>query len=304
MQPDRAVMDQGASHIALVVDDDPGSLGVVVSALEDCGMTVLVARDGGTAIDLTDRVQPDVILLDAMMPGPDGFETCRRLKTRPNPTPAPVIFMTGLTQPENIVRGLRAGAVDYLTKPLVIEELIARMTIHIMNAKLIQSAHAALDLAGPALLAFDNRGSLAWGTPRALSGGGLAPDLAGRADFGAWLASARMRPLSTVPPFEIGGTTLQVVGLSTGGELLVKMVPKQQSTREERLASAFGLTKREAEVLFWLSLGKTNRDIGTILSLSARTVNKHLEAIFQRMGVDNRTSAAVMADRVLNSETL
>ncbi|MBO6895661.1 MAG: helix-turn-helix transcriptional regulator, partial [Roseibium sp.] len=71
--------------------------------------------------------------------------------------------------------------------------------------------------------------------------------------------------------------------------------------KENVLAVAFELTPREAEVLYWLTLGKTNRDISAILGLSARTVNKHLEQIFQKMGIDNRTSAAVMADRVLNS---
>lgn len=149
MQPDLRPRDQTLSKIALVVVDDPGSLAVVVSALEDSGMTVLVARDGARALDLTRRVRPDVILLDAMMPTLDGFETCRRLKAQPDPTPAPIIFMTGLSQPENIPGGLTSGAVDDLAKPLVVEALIARTTIHIMNTKLIQSARAALISPGP-----------------------------------------------------------------------------------------------------------------------------------------------------------
>lgn len=110
------------------------------------------------------------------------------------------------------------------------------------------------------------------------------------------------RPLTQIPPFEIGETSLQVVGISTGDEILARIVPNRQSTLEQRLASTFGLTAREAEVLFRLGLGKINRDIGAILAPSARTVNKHLQQIFQKMGVDNRTSAAELADRIINSQ--
>ena len=82
--------------------------------------------------------------------------------------------------------------------------------------------------------------------------------------------------------------------------MLVKLNSAHTGTPVQVLKSAFFLTAREAEVLYWLSMGKTNRDIAQILLLSARTVNKHLEQIFQKMGVDNRTSAAVLADRALH----
>ena len=128
-----------AQNIALVVDDNPEALGMVSTALEENGITVLVARDGETAIELAQRIQPDVILMDAIMPAPDGFETCRRLKLGNAPISTPIIFMTGLSEPEHIVRGLKAGGVDYITKPVVIEELLARIENPEKTSILVQS---------------------------------------------------------------------------------------------------------------------------------------------------------------------
>lgn len=96
----------------------------------------------------------------------------------------------------------------------------------------------------------------------------------------------------------LGDTTLSLIGLAES-ELMIRVRSGGGQSENQRLAADFGLTAREAEVLLWLSHGKTNRDIADILSVSARTVNKHLEQVFHKMGVDNRTSAAVLADRVL-----
>ncbi|CUI76540.1 response regulator transcription factor [Cognatishimia activa] len=294
--------DFGSQSIALVVDDNPESLGMVSAALETQGLTVLVAKDGHSAIQLTERVQPDVILMDAIMPELDGFETCRILKTGPNPTLAPIIFMTGLSDQEHVVKGLQAGGVDYITKPVVIEELLARMTTHVLNSRLLQSARQAIDASERLVLAFGKDGDLKWGSQKALevkNAGNLDLETAA---FKAWLRSCIAQPVSSIAPYESEQSTLQFIGYSDAQEILVKLVAKQSETNEETLRVAFGLTAREAEVLFWLTLGKTNRDISAILSLSARTVNKHLEQVFQKMGVDNRTSAAVLADRQLNLE--
>ncbi|MEO1679587.1 MAG: DNA-binding response regulator [Pseudomonadota bacterium] len=294
---------QQLNNIALVVDDDPATLRMVVEALEGSGMTVLVARDGSSALELSRRVGPDVILLDAMMPRLDGFETCRQLKAPPASTSAPVIFMTGLTEPEDILKGLRSGAVDYITKPIDVEELIARLTIHMVNSKLIQSAREAIELSGPAVMAFNTSGTFAWGSPRATQ---MMPNV-GQVDaveerLAAWIRVAATTPISEVVPMSFEGHILRAIGLSTVGEVLIRVAPAQSSSNEKQLEMAFGLTEREAEVLFWLTLGKTNRDIGDILDLSSRTVNKHLEAVFQKLGVDNRTTAAVRADRILHSQ--
>lgn len=285
--------------IALVVDDDPDSLSMVSSALEANGMTVIVAKDGQTAIDLVGRVNPDVILMDAIMPEMDGFETCSRLKSSMDATAAPVVFMTGLSDAEDVVRGLNAGGVDYITKPVVIDELIARLGIHIINSKLIKSARDALDTSGRAMLAFDRRGELSWGSDRALDAV-IGEDLPSE-DMRTWLLESVRKPVSQSQPFAAGVFEFAFLGLSPSDEILVKFRKAHTESGAEVLARILPLTHREAEVLYWLTMGKTNRDISAILSLSPRTVNKHLEQIFQKMGVDNRTAAAVTADRILHA---
>ena len=103
-------------------------------------MTVLVAREGEHALSIVEKVTPDVILMDAVMPGADGFETCRRLKQNRALAHVPVIFMTGLSDTEHIIEGLEAGGVDYVTKPIVPGELLARIRVHLANARMAQSA--------------------------------------------------------------------------------------------------------------------------------------------------------------------
>ena len=107
--------------VALIVDDSPETLRLLTDALDGAGMTVMVALDGASAMRIVDQITPDIVLLDAVMPGLDGFETCRRLKRDAGLDHVPIIFMTGLAETEHIVRGLEAGGVDYVTKPIVIE---------------------------------------------------------------------------------------------------------------------------------------------------------------------------------------
>lgn len=292
--------------IALVIDDAPETLGLVSNALEQNGMIVLVARSGEEGITLAQRVQPDVVLLDAMMPGMDGFETCKRLKAAPVSLTAPIVFMTGMTDPEHRLLGLRAGGVDYVTKPVMIDELIARITTHVLNARSIASARTALDYTGQSILAFAPDGHLAWGTPgavRAMAEAEGDPLLDGdmaTLRLREWLTQIRVMPISQARVFKAGTLSLACLG-HNAGEVVVRLREETSKSGEDILQTAYDLTPREAEVLFWLSHGKTNQDIADILSLSARTVNKHLEQIFLKMGVDNRTSAAVLADRILQN---
>src|SRR5690606_1334945 len=113
--------------VVLLIDDAPDTVRMIAEALDDAGYTVLVATDGATALQRVGRVIPDAVLLDACMPGMDGFETCRRLKQAPGMRIVPVIFMTGLAETERLVEGLSAGGVDYLVKPVVPDELVARL---------------------------------------------------------------------------------------------------------------------------------------------------------------------------------
>jgi DNA-binding NarL/FixJ family response regulator len=294
-------------RIALVVDDSPDTLSMVSTALEENGISTLVATNGHAALDLARRILPDVVLLDAIMPGLDGFETCARLKADSALAYVPVIFMTGLTEPENIVRGLQAGGVDYVTKPALIDELVARMTTHIVNAKAVQSARQALDASGRSIIAVSRTGDLLWGSPNAIdlieneTTGGT--NLLVNPEFIAWLQSVTRRAASQSSTFTSDAISLQYVNTSASGEILLKIRRQQNVSPVAQLSSVFNLTPREAEVLYWLSMGKTNRDIAQILTLSSRTINKHLEQIFQKMGMDNRTAAAVAADRIINALT-
>ena len=153
--------------VALVVDDSPETLRLLTDALDGAGMTVMVAIDGAAAMRIVDQITPDIVLLDAVMPGMDGFETCRRLKRDAGLDHVPIIFMTGLAETEHIVRGLEAGGVDYVTKPIVVEEMLARIRVHLANARMTQSARAALDVSGRYLLAVNSQGKIMWATPQA-----------------------------------------------------------------------------------------------------------------------------------------
>src|ERR1700737_3485479 len=153
--------------VALVVDDSPETLRLLTDALDGAGMTVMVALDGASAMRIVDQITPDLVLLDAIMPGMDGFETCRRLKRDTGLDHVPIIFMTGLAETEHIVHGLEAGGVDYVTKPIVVEEMLARIRVHLANARMTQSARAALDVSGRYLLAVNRQGKLMWATPQA-----------------------------------------------------------------------------------------------------------------------------------------
>ncbi|KYF61932.1 hypothetical protein BE11_50150 [Sorangium cellulosum] len=115
----------------LVVDDTPHNRQVLVEHLDDVGIDALTAEDGESALALLRHESPDLILLDVVMPNMNGFDVCRRLKENPATRDIPVIFMTGLTDMADKVRGFQAGGVDYLTKPIRHEELLARVTTHL-----------------------------------------------------------------------------------------------------------------------------------------------------------------------------
>ena len=205
--------------VVLLIDDAPDTVRMIAEALDDAGYTVLVATDGATALKRVGRVIPDAVLLDACMPGMDGFETCRRLKQVSGMRTVPVIFMTGLAETERLVEGLSAGGIDYLVKPVVPDELVARLQAHLRVAREMNAAISA-------------RGSEA--------------------------------PVESASPGQLPNP----------------------------------LTPREMDVLEWVARGKTNRDVAEILDMSPRTVNKHLEHIYEKLGVETRTAAVAQFARL------
>jgi diguanylate cyclase (GGDEF)-like protein len=125
-----APQDVGTPTV-LIVDDTPANVGILVEYLEGRQVRVAVAQEGEEGLARAEFVQPDLILLDVMMPGMDGFETCRRLKASPRTRDIPVIFMTALSETHDKVAGFAAGGVDYVTKPFQIDEVWARVTTHL-----------------------------------------------------------------------------------------------------------------------------------------------------------------------------
>ena len=119
------------TSLILIADDNPVNLDVLSETLSAEGYDIAVASDGDMAIERVRVEPPDLILLDAMMPGVDGFEACKRLKDDPATRDIPVIFMTALTDVSHKLRGLRLGAVDYLVKPFEQEEVVLRVKNHL-----------------------------------------------------------------------------------------------------------------------------------------------------------------------------
>ena len=298
-----------AKDIVLLVDDSPDALGFLTEALEQSGFSVLIATSGQSALNIAERITPDIILLDAVMPAMDGFETCIRLKSNAAITQVPVIFMTGLTETEHVVRALGSGGVDYLTKPINIDELRARIRVHLSNARSAQSARVALDAAGRHLLAVRANGAIHWSTPQATR---LVNAATGRDDgleivtqhIAGWLANRGNDALRDAPLTiqQADRATLQLTFLGAMGpdEHLFRLTAASDKPADALLRQHFSLTVRESEVLLWIAKGKSNRDIGDILGLSSRTVNKHLEQIYVKLGVENRASAAVKAAHILH----
>jgi DNA-binding NarL/FixJ family response regulator len=220
----------------------------------------------------------------------------------------PVIFMTGLTETEHVVHALESGGVDYLSKPINIDELRARIRVHLRNARSAQSARIALDAAGRHLLAVKGDGAIHWSTPQATR---LVNAAMGSDDgmeivvhhIAGWMrdrvAAVRDGIISVA---HAGQAALQLAFLGAIGpdEYLFRLTAANQRSDDAVLRQRFSLTQRESEVLLWIAKGKANRDIGEILGLSARTVNKHLEQIYVKLGVENRASAAVKATHVLH----
>jgi len=301
-------LDRANSDVVLIVDDVPDNLAVLHDALDESGYTVLVAINGEAALQRAAQVLPDIILLDAMMPGMDGFEVARRLKSLPQTSHIPIVFMTGLTETEHLVAALESGGVDYVTKPIKPKEVLARMAVHLQGARERRQARSALDAFGYASITVRvSDGKLMWQTPlaRELLTRYYATDAPATPEpVLAWLRRhvETKEPLAEPPRLSVehGASRLtfrlhQQIGDSEGGgDWLIIMQEVSEQSVIEAIALSFKLTPREAEVLFWVVKGKINRDIGDILGSSPMTVKKHLERVFVKLGVETRTAAAAM----------
>ncbi len=132
-------MSAEISGLVLIVDDIPSNFDVVSDALNEIGCDVAIATSGERALQQIERKRPDLILLDIMMPGIGGFETCRQLKADPHTQNIPIIFMTALADSDSKIQALDLGAVDYVTKPFEVMEIVARVKTHIRLYQLTQN---------------------------------------------------------------------------------------------------------------------------------------------------------------------
>ncbi len=280
----------------LVVDDAIDTLRMLCDALAAEGYAVLVARDAHEARQRLEIVVPDAMLLDAVMPGIDGFTLCREIKSAPAWSHVPVLFMTGLSETDQILRGFASGGVDYVVKPLRIPEVLARLATHVRNARATRLAREAVDVAGLGTVVMDLQGRIAWRSPQArhwLAQAFKGPDAAAMAS--QWLRSVHPDAQDSCPLPDGASLVARHMG---AGWLAETMLVLQRVTPGAALSARMPstpLTPREAEVLSWLAKGKTNRDIADILGMSPRTVNKHLEHIFEKLGVETRTAAVAAA---------
>ena len=301
MPPD---FDRSHSELVLIVDDVPENLSVLHDALDESGFTVLVAINGEAALSRARQSLPDIVLLDAVMPGMDGFEVARRLKADFATRHIPIIFMTGLTETEHVVHAFQAGGTDYVAKPVRTGEVIARIQAHLASARQMKQARSALDAFGQATLAVRLESErITWQTP-------LASRLLRRyfeacehapAIVLSWLEKLAASDTETRRAAVLNITrpssrlTVTLAEQTTDGEWLLVLREEDDDAQIEALIPAFALTRREAEVLYWVCRGKTGPDIGEILGSSPRTVNKHLEHIYAKLGVETRTAAANLA---------
>jgi DNA-binding CsgD family transcriptional regulator len=211
-----------------------------------------------------------------------------------------VLFMTGMSETQDVVEGFACGGVDYVVKPIRAQEVLARLHTHARNARITRMARDAVDVAGMGTVFVDTHGRLAWRSPQAALWLHALGEPASPGHLPAALESALGSALvggSSLVVTTAAGTRLSVRNLGAaalGETMLLLALYRDGPSSRSRLADA-ALTPRETEVLSWLAKGKTNRDIGEIIGMSPRTVNKHLEHIFEKLGVETRSAAAALA---------
>ena len=287
----------------LVVDDTPANLSLLLDALTDAGHEILVAESGRSALSLLEHTTPDLVLMDLVMPGMDGVATCRRMKERAECAAIPVLFMTAIDEPAQKLRAFEAGALDYITKPVFPPEVLARVSAHLQIHALQKS------LADELALRVEAENQLSHSLDRAV----LLADAGGRIVFSTRLA---LDLLHKHFPDRTDGVLPHELGRDPDSPLVARRFGERERAGDELQMIVFeergsppgpaalmqlGVTAREAEVLYWIAQGKSNPDIATILGANVRTVHKHVEHIFQKLGLETRNAAMLAALEVLRA---
>jgi CheY-like chemotaxis protein/DNA-binding CsgD family transcriptional regulator len=315
----------------MAVDDIPANVDVLLGLLHESGYRVLVADSGCRGIEQLKRELPDLILLDLMMPGMDGIETCRRIKARDAWKHIPILMMTAADELSSKLAAFEAGAVDFLTKPIQPAEVLARLNIHLQIRELqseLESANCSLKQKNEllaeeidlrldaekqleasleqAILISNREGEILFATRQAqllLSTffpsneiHRLPPEVQ------TWLTAQNNRTPLRVIDKKRGEIEIAQFPIASSGNLSMMRIEHRNGDRGPRALLALGLTAREAEVLYWIAEGKTNPEIAIILESSVNTVKKRANNIFAKLGVETRTGAARAALLVLSPQ--
>jgi DNA-binding NarL/FixJ family response regulator len=313
----------------MIVDDVPANVDVVLGLLHESGYRVLVADSGFRGVEQLELELPDLILLDLMMPGMDGIETCLRIKTREAWKHIPVVMMTAADELSKKLAAFEAGAVDFLTKPIQPEGVLARVRAHLhirelqteletvnrsltqKNQDLAEEIELRLDAEKQletsleqALLISDRQGEILFATRQAqllLDTFFVSPPKNRLPlELHAWLTGLGNHRPFNVTNKKRGEIQIDHFALSTSGNLSLMRIEHRNGDRGPQALLALGLTAREAEVLYWITEGKTNPEIAIILDSSINTVKKHANNLFTKLGVETRTAAARAALQVLH----
>ena len=311
-----------APSTILIVDDVPENLAVLFEVLTDAGFKVLVAESGLTALERLPELQPDLILLDVIMPDLDGFDVCSRIKASPEFGDMPIIFMTALTETVDKVRGFQVGAVDYVSKPFEAEEVLARVKAQLELRRLrgeLEERNRTLateverrriaerqleESLDQAILVVSGKGRIHFCTRHGWELLGRYFELADEGILPSAILERVQNGLRAPFDLRVGEGCLHVRSFTEGevnkDTLMLRLEEKLPILSPEPL-QALGLTPREAEVLFWLTQGKTSPEIAVILDAALNTIKKHAQNIFSKLGVENRTAAAFKAWEALRS---
>ena len=311
--------------IVLLVDDTPDNLAILLDVLGR-DYKVLVAESGESALEQLQYIRPDIILLDVLMSGIDGFETFRQVRRLTEFMDTPVLFLSGVDDIDHKLRGLHLGAVDYITKPFHPEEVLARVESQLRvhsHGRHLQSINQDLD----AELSLQKQ---------------IHKQLEKQVDIGILVAIKRERwrinfssdsakrlfanyyrlELKDVLPESFaqaidrsnrefweghshqGKLQVSFYQINGGAVLITLEETEPILPRSPEALLVLGLTPREAEVLFWIAEGKTSPEIALILDAAPSTIKKHVNHILEKLAVENRLSAALLANEVLRSSEL
>jgi CheY-like chemotaxis protein/DNA-binding CsgD family transcriptional regulator len=306
----------------MVVDDLPANLDVLLGYLNGAGYRVLVADTGRRCIEQLERELPHIILLDLMMPGIDGIETCRQIKKREDWRRIPIIVITAADELAKKLEAFEAGAVDFLTKPIQPEEVQARVQTHLKirdlqvqlefkNKELAEEIDLRLDAEKQleasleqALLVVNPDGEILFATRqgRILLNNFFDKHTANRLPepIVTWMNGPdHLKPLP-VTHSKKGEIEVDRFSLPSRNNVFLLRIEQRTGDNGPKALLSLGLTAREAEVLYWMAEGKTNPEIAIILDASLNTVKKHANNLFAKLGVETRTGAARLALSVLS----